>query len=117
MAGAGGGRAHEHIRVGEEDSRRLPELSALGLGRVAVVRGDVEAKERGGRGVCERAQRTLLILRERLCGEEKERARGAVRLHSVQDWHQVAERLARGSGRAQRDVAPAQEAIDGVGLV
>ena len=107
-------RRVEHVRVGDDHLPGRADHAAHVGGRVAVVGVRLEA-DLGGAG--QRAQLHQLVRRQRLGGEQVERASRLVLRHRVDDGQVVAERLARCGRRHHHDVLPRADGLVGCRLV
>ena len=107
-------RGVQHVRVGEDDVPGGTHRPAGVGGRVAVVGegADLFTDIRD-----QPVQFVELVLGERLCGEEIERARRAILQDRVQHRCVVTERLAAGRRRDHDRVAAIESEADRLGLV
>ncbi len=107
-------RRVEHVGVGDHDLPGRADHAPHVGGRVAVVGVRLEA-DLGGAG--QRAQLHQLVRRQRLGGEQVERAGRLVLCHRVDDRQVVAERLARCRRRHHHHVLPRVDGLVGCRLV
>ncbi len=106
----------QHVRVREDDPRLVADAVAVAPRRVAVERLDEQLAQ--ARHVAHGlAQAALLVLRQRLGGEDVHGARVGVALERVQHRQLVDQRLARAGRRGHHHVAPRLQPVDGLGLV
>ena len=108
----------EHVGIAEDDvgagANRAPRVGR----RVAVVGEDADvALRRRADDLREPLEFGELVLSERLGGEQVQRPGTGLAQDRAQDGPVVAERLARGGGRDDDDVAPGQRVAHGLGLV
>ena len=104
----------EHVGVGDDDVPGLPYLAPRGRRRVTVIG---EGLDIGVRHLDQRVELVQLVLRQGLGGEEVERAGLGVVEDGLDDWHVVAEGLARGRAGDDADVFAVKHLRDGLGLV
>ena len=104
----------QHVRIREYDVAPLADGFARVRGRIAVVGKHAEAivEPRG-----EIVQFGELILRERLGGEEIQRARVRIFQHGVQHRQVVAQRFSGSGRRDDDDVAPLMHGFGRRGLM
>ena len=106
----------QHIRVGYDDVRAAADSGPVRSGGVAVEDGVSDAARAFGFRH-ERGQFLLLVLRQRLCRVEVERARRPVFEKRFEDGQVVAHTLAAGRRGRHYDVPPVPQLLYGLRLV
>ena len=107
----------QHVRVGEDDVGRLPNLPPMMRGRVAVVGGRVNAVGERRVRLGQLGDGPQLILREGFGGKQVEGLRLGIIEKRFRDRQVVAERLSARGRRDYHHVAPGADVLDGLDLV